>query len=100
MGIGTTPQGFARALTEFDAMLQELLRCLRPTDLLILTADHGNDPTTPSTDHSREYLPLLLYAPSIERGRDVGVRRTLADVGATLGALWGVQLPNGEPIRL
>jgi phosphopentomutase len=94
------PAGFARALTEFDAMLQELLDRLRPTDLLILTADHGNDPTTPSTDHSREYLPLLMYSPCIERGRDLGVRRTLADIGATIGALWGVAPPNGEPIAL
>ena len=94
------PAGFARALTEFDTMLQELLNRLRPTDLLILTADHGNDPTTPSTDHSREYLPLLLYSPSIEYGRAVGVRRTLADIGATIAALWGITLPNGEPIPL
>jgi phosphopentomutase len=94
------PAGFARALTEFDAMLQEVLDRLRPTDLLILTADHGNDPTTPSTDHSREYLPLLMYSPCIERGRDLGVRRTLADIGATIGALWGVVPPNGTPIPL
>jgi phosphopentomutase len=94
------PAGFARALTEFDAMLQEVLGRLRPTDLLLLTADHGNDPTTPSTDHSREYLPLLMYSPRIERGRDLGVRRTLADIGATIGALWGVAPPNGTPIPL
>jgi len=94
------PAGFARALSEFDAMLGELLTRLRPTDLLILTADHGNDPTTPSTDHSREYLPLLVYSPSNARGRDLGVRRTLADIGATVGALWGVDALNGEPIEL
>jgi phosphopentomutase len=94
------PAGFARALTEFDAMLRELLSRLRSSDLLILTADHGNDPTTPSTDHSREYLPLLLYSPSIGQGRAVGVRRTLADIGATIGALWNVAPPNGEPIPL
>jgi phosphopentomutase len=81
-------------------MLYDLLGRLRPTDLLILTADHGNDPTTPSTDHSREYLPLLLYSPSIERGRNVSVRRTLADVGATIGTLWGIETPNGESIAL
>jgi len=60
----------------------------------------GNDPTTPSTDHSREYLPLLVYSPSNARGRDLGVRRTLADIGATAGALWGVDALNGEPIEL
>lgn len=92
------PQGFARALEAFDGMLSDLLTRLRPTDLLILTADHGNDPTTPSTDHSREYLPLLVYSPSTSIGRDLGTRRTLADIGATIGALWGVQPPNGEPL--
>ncbi len=92
------PQGFARALEAFDEMLSDLLGRLRPTDMLILTADHGNDPTTPSTDHSREYLPLLVYSPSLRVGRDLGVRCTLADIGATIGALWGVQPPNGEPL--
>lgn len=92
------PQGFARALEAFDEMLSDLLSRLRPTDMLILTADHGNDPTTPSTDHSREYLPLLVYSPSLGVGRDLGVRCTLADIGATIGALWGVQPPNGEPL--
>ncbi|MCS6919556.1 MAG: phosphopentomutase [Fimbriimonadales bacterium] len=92
------PQGFARALVEFDGMLADLLPRLRPTDLLILTADHGNDPTTPSTDHSREYLPLLLHSPSLTEGRALGVRRTLADIGATVGALWNIQTPNGEPL--
>lgn len=89
------PEGFARALEAFDGMLAELLALLQPTDMLILTADHGNDPTTPSTDHSREYLPLLLYSPSVAAGRDLGVRRTLADIGATIGARWGVSLAHG-----
>ncbi len=92
------PLGFARALNEFDGMLEDLLTHLRPTDLLILTADHGNDPTTPSTDHSREYLPLLLYSPAFAQGRSVGVRQTLADVGATIGAIWGVTISHGEVI--
>lgn len=94
------PMGFARALTAFDAMLQEILNRLHPTDVLILTADHGNDPTTPSTDHSREYLPLLLYSPRWEQGRAIGTRPTLADIGATIGALWGVAPPHGTPIPL
>ncbi|MDM7460428.1 MAG: phosphopentomutase [bacterium] len=89
------PEGFARALEAFDGMLAELLALLQPTDWLILTADHGNDPTTPSTDHSREYLPLLIYSPSVEAGRDLGVRRTLADIGATIGARWGASLTHG-----
>lgn len=89
------PEGFARALEAFDGMLADLLARLQPTDWLILTADHGNDPTTPSTDHSREYLPLLIYSPSVEAGRDLGVRRTLADIGATIGARWEVSLAHG-----
>ncbi|MCX7925038.1 MAG: phosphopentomutase, partial [Fimbriimonadales bacterium] len=91
------PQGFARALAAFDEMLRDLLSHLRPTDLLILTADHGNDPTTPSTDHSREYLPLLLYSPAVAEGVNLGVRQTLADLGATVGALWNIILSEGTP---
>lgn len=84
------PAGFAKALEEFDAALGGIVRALRPEDLLILTADHGNDPTTASTDHSREYVPLLVYGGGI-RG-DLGTRMTFADVAATaaerLGVLW------------
>lgn len=94
------PHGFARALEAFDGMLADLLSRIKPDDLLILTADHGNDPTTPSTDHSREYLPLLIYTPALERGRDLGIRRTLADIGATIGAIWGVTPENGTVIPL
>jgi phosphopentomutase len=94
------PEGFARALAAFDTMLATILEHLQPTDLLILTADHGNDPTTPSTDHSREYLPLLLYSPVYVTGQSVGVRRSLADVGATIGQLWGITLPTGQAIPL
>ncbi len=92
------PQGFAGALEAFDAMLCDLLSRLCPTDLLILTADHGNDPTTPSTDHSREYLPLLLYSPAFSEGKSVGVRATLADIGATIGGIWGISIPHGEVV--
>jgi phosphopentomutase len=75
------PLGFARALEAFDAALAGILDDLRPDDLLILTADHGNDPTTVSTDHSREYVPLLVYGDSGLRG-DLGTRSTFADVSA------------------
>lgn len=92
------PPGFARALEAFDEMLSELLTRLRPTDLLMLTADHGNDPTTPSTDHSREYLPLLVYSPAFEAGTALGTRTTLADIGATVGRVWGIALPHGTPL--
>ncbi|MCL6532340.1 MAG: phosphopentomutase [Armatimonadetes bacterium] len=94
------PQGFARALAEFDTMMARLLERLRPTDLVIWTADHGNDPTTPSTDHSREYVPLLVYAPAHQEGKPLGTRASLADIGATIGRLWGVTMEVGEPIPL
>ncbi|MCS7065145.1 MAG: phosphopentomutase, partial [Fimbriimonadales bacterium] len=94
------PEGFARALAEFDGMLVTIMEKLTPADLLILTADHGNDPTTPSTDHSREYLPLLLYSPAQGVGQPLGVRRSLADIGATIGALWRVPVETGVPIPL
>lgn len=94
------PVGFAKALEAFDAMLADLLTRLQPTDLLILTADHGNDPVTPSTDHSREYLPLLIYQRGVAQGRALGIRFSLADIGATIGHRWGIQLSAGEPIEV
>ncbi len=78
------PVGYGRALEEFDAGLSGLLEALRPHDMLCLTADHGNDPTTPGTDHSREYVPLLAYGPRLGRGVNLGVRRTFADLGQTV----------------
>ncbi|MBZ2185205.1 MAG: phosphopentomutase [Bryobacter sp.] len=89
-------EGYARALEEFDAGLKDLMGALREGDLLILTADHGCDPTTASTDHSREYVPLLTYAPGREGGRDLGTRASLADVGQTVGENFGVKSPAGE----
>jgi len=80
------PAGYARDLEAIDAALPEVLRRAGEADLLVITADHGNDPTTPSTDHSREYTPLLLAGPRIRAGVDVGVRETFADVGATVAA--------------
>ena len=77
-------QGYARALTEFDARLGELLSLLREDDLLIITADHGCDPSTPSTDHSREYTPMLAYGKKIKKGVNLGVRDSFADIGSTV----------------
>lgn len=84
------PVGFARALEEFDGFVGELMTVLGPQDLLLITADHGNDPTTPSTDHCREYAPLLLFSPGLPGGRDFGIRPTYADLGATVAAALGV----------
>jgi phosphopentomutase len=90
-------EGFARSLEEFDRELAPLLAALRPSDLLLITADHGCDPCpcSPSTDHSREYVPILAYAPSSPRGADLGVRSTLADMGQTVAAVFGASIPHG-----
>lgn len=76
--------GYAAALSEFDKRLGEVLELLRKDDLLIITADHGCDPSTPSTDHSREYTPMLAYGDKIKNGVDLGTRDTFADIGATV----------------
>jgi phosphopentomutase len=83
-------EGYARNLEQFDERLGELLTALQDSDLLIITADHGNDPTTPSTDHSREYVPILLAGAGVRAGVDIGTRRTFADLGQTLAANFGV----------
>jgi phosphopentomutase len=82
--------GYAANLERFDKRLAELLPRLRPSDLLIVTADHGNDPSTPSTDHSREYVPLLVTGAHVGRGIDLGTRRTFADLGQTLAEMFNV----------
>jgi phosphopentomutase len=83
-------EGYAKNLERFDTRLGELLPRLDSGDLLIVTADHGNDPTTPSTDHSREYVPLLVTGSHVKRGADLGTRRTFADLGQTLAEVYGV----------
>jgi phosphopentomutase len=97
--------GYAANLERFDDRLGPMLDALTATDLLIVTADHGNDPSTPSTDHSREYVPLLLTGARVRRGVDVGTRSTFADLGQTLAANFGVgRLAHGtsflEEIRV
>ena len=89
--------GYAKALQEFDARLPPLLDAVRPGDLLCMTADHGNDPTTPSTDHSREYVPLLVFGPRLAQGVNLSTRRTFADVGQTVAEVLGApRLDCGE----
>jgi phosphopentomutase len=90
-------QGYAQALEEFDARLSEILAALKAEDMLIITADHGCDPTTLSTDHSREYVPLLVYGHQLKCGIDLGTRKTFADVGATIADYLGLgPLRHGE----
>jgi len=88
-------EGYAQALEQFDTWLPELQAALRDGDLAILTADHGCDPTTPSTDHSREYVPLLAAGPRVRAGVDLGVRPTLSDLGQTVALNFGVEIQKG-----
>ncbi len=89
-------EGYAKALEEADRWVPELRAALAPRDLLILTADHGCDPTTPSTDHSREYVPLLVAGPGVRRGVHLGTRGTLADIGQTVAHNFGLSIAKGE----
>ncbi len=86
-------EAFAEGLEEFDHFLKRFLGKLKSDDLLIITADHGCDPTTSSTDHSREYVPLLVYGNRIESGINLGVRKTFSDVGATVSEIFGTKSP-------
>lgn len=86
------PYGYAEALAEFDKKLPEIIGALGNDDMLIITADHGCDPTTPSTDHSREYVPLLVYGHNLQANIDLGVRETFADLGQTVAEHLGVEV--------
>lgn len=91
------PEGYGRALEEFDAHVPQLKAGIGEKDLLILTADHGNDPIHAGTDHTREFVPILLYSPSLESPASIGIRKTFADLGATIAENFGVaSTGNGE----
>lgn len=92
------PAGFAHALEVFDTYLGKILGLLTPRDLLLLTADHGNDPTTPSTDHSREYVPFVLWSPGLERPVPFGDKQGLWCVGASAADALGVEFGRGESL--
>ena len=77
-------EGYAKALEYFDSKLPEIMNNLKDTDCLIITGDHGNDPSTPSTDHSREYIPVLVYGKQIKANNNIGTRHTFADISATI----------------
>lgn len=87
------PEGYGQALMEFDARIPELLEALQENDLLIITADHGNDPVHHGSDHTREYVPLLAYHKGIQAGQHLGIRETFADLGATIADNFGVTAP-------
>ncbi len=93
-------EGYKEALEYFDSKLPEIMSNLKDDDLLIITADHGNDPATPSTDHSREYIPILMYRKNMKEGKNIGIRNTYADISATVLKELGLEkLENGIAIK-
>lgn len=92
-GHRNNPEGFAGALAEFDQYLPEILAALGEKDMLVITADHGNDPTTASTDHSREYVPILITGTTIREGINIGTRSTFSDLAATIADVFELEAP-------
>lgn len=88
------PKGYGEALEEFDVRLPEVLDQLNEDDLLIITADHGNDPVHHGTDHTREYVPLIVYSPRMEGGKEIPLRSTFADIGATIADNFNIEMPK------
>jgi phosphopentomutase len=88
------PEGYGKALEEFDARLPEVFEKMTEDDLLLITADHGNDPTAPGTDHTREYVPLLAYSKRFTQGDELPLRETFADIGATVADNFNVNMPK------
>lgn len=89
-------EGYAKALEHFDKRLPEMIDAMNDDDLLILTADHGNDPTKEGSDHTREYAPLLVYGKTAKPGVDLGTRGSLADIGQTIAENFGLELKDGD----
>lgn len=92
-GHRNNPEGYARELVEFDQRLPEILVAMAEDDVLVLTADHGNDPTYPGTDHTREYVPILITGAPVRGGVNIGVRETFADLAATIADTLGTKSP-------
>jgi phosphopentomutase len=89
-------EGYAKALEHFDLRVPEIEQAMRDDDLMIITSDHGNDPTFPGSDHTREYAPLLVYGKNARQGVDLGTRNSLADIGQTIADNFGLKLTAGE----
>ena len=89
-------EGYGAALEQFDAWVPEFEAAMTEGDLAIFTADHGCDPTTPSTDHSREYVPVLAHGPKVRRGVNLGIRGSLSDIGQTVAENFGTQISKGQ----
>ena len=89
-------EGYARALEHFDSRLPEIEGAMKEGDVFIITADHGNDPTRPGSDHTREYAPLLVYGPKSRAGANLGTRGSLSDIGQTIADNFGLKLTAGK----
>ena len=89
-------EGYARALEHFDARWPEIEGAMNDGDLLMITADHGNDPTYRGTDHTREYAPLIVYGKKAKTGVDLGTRESLSDIGNTIAENFGLSLNAGN----
>src|SRR5690554_2450922 len=87
-------QGYAQALEEADAGIGRIMEAMKEEDVLIITADHGCDPTMPGTDHTREYVPLLVYGKNLKPGVNLGIRDTFADLGASVAQYLGIEEPR------
>lgn len=93
-------EGYGKALEEFDLRIPEIISAMEDEDLLIITADHGCDPTTPGTDHSREYVPLLLYGKNIRKDRALGTRETFSDIASTVAEIFHIDdVFNGKSFK-
>jgi len=88
-------EGYAKALEHFDSRLPEIVEALNDDDLLIMTADHGNDPTKEGSDHTREYVPLVVYGKRATPGVDLGTRQSLSDIGQTIARNFDLRIADG-----
>ena len=94
------PQGYGQCIEEFDARLPEIMGAMDEDDVLMICADHGNDPVHSGFDHTREYVPLLVYGKKVKAGANLGIRKTFADVGATVADILGAEAPSiGESFK-
>lgn len=94
-GHRNNPEGYAEALEYFDSFVPQMKELLGEDDILLITADHGCDPTTPGTDHTREHIPIVVYGKKLREGVDLGVRDTFSDIAATVADYFGYQFPEG-----
>lgn len=92
-------KGYAKSLEQFDSYIPEIINSMKETDMLIITADHGNDPSTPSTDHSREYVPILIYGKILKQNINIGTRQTFSDISATILDVFGLEILQGKSFR-